>query len=151
MRISEDRMAHMHGVAEYMYEHAEEYGGLNKEEMYLLGLLHDIGYLYGKEGHEQSGARLLGLDTHYGQLIHAHGLTPREYMYCHCCLPSEIPSELILLWTADMMVDLTGKVVGFKARLEDIAQRHGKNSEPYRICKETMTWLKNQRQKQTEG
>ena len=24
--------------------------------MYLLGLIHDIGHLYGKEGHEQSGA-----------------------------------------------------------------------------------------------
>ena len=34
----------MHGVAEYMYAHAED-RGLNKDSMYLLGLLHDIGYV----------------------------------------------------------------------------------------------------------
>lgn len=35
--ISGDRIAHMHGVAEYMRVHAEE-RGLPKNEMYLLGL-----------------------------------------------------------------------------------------------------------------
>ena len=59
MQISQERIAHMHGVAEWMYTHAEEYGCENKDEMYLLGLIHDIGYLYGsKEDHEQKGAEL---------------------------------------------------------------------------------------------
>lgn len=35
--ISGDRIAHMHGVAEYMRVHAEEHG-LPKSQMYLLGL-----------------------------------------------------------------------------------------------------------------
>jgi len=146
MQISNERIAHMHGVAEWMYEHAEEYGLENKDEMYLLGLVHDIGYLYGKkEEHEQLGAELLGLDTYYGKFTQCHGLTPQEYIDCHGGFDSDIPNEMILLWTADMMVDLSGEAVGFKARLDDIKERHGEDSEPYRICKETMLWLENRK------
>ncbi len=145
MIIPNERMAHMHGVAEWMYEHAEEYGCENKDEMYLLGLVHDIGYIYGKTKHEQKGAELVGSDSYYGRLIQAHGLTPREYMDSHACFASEIPNEMILLWTADMTVDPTGKPVGFKARLEGIGECHGIDSEPYRKCRETMLWLENRR------
>ena len=52
---------------------------------------------------------------------------------------------MVLLWTADMTVDLNGNAVGFKTRLDDIGKRHGVDSEPYRICKETMLWLKNRK------
>ena len=146
MLITNERMAHMHGVAEWMYEHAEEYDCENKDEMYLLGLIHDIGYIYGnKEEHEQKGAELLGLNTYYGKFVQAHGLTPQEYMDCNGCFDSEIPNEMILLWTADMMVDSKGNVVGFKARLDDIEQRYGIDSESYRICKEIMLWLENRK------
>lgn len=144
--IPDNRIEHMHGVAEWMYKHAEEYGCKNKDEMYLLGLVHDIGYLYGnKKEHEQKGAELIGLDSYYGKFVQAHGLTPQEYMDRNGCSSSEIPNEMILLWTADMMVDLSGNAVGFKARLDDIGERHGTDSKPYRICKETMTWLKNRK------
>ena len=44
-----------------------------------------------------------------------------------------------------MMVDLSGNAVGFKTRLDDIGKRHGIDSEPYRICKETMLWLENRK------
>lgn len=146
MLITNERIAHMHGVAEWMYEHAEEYGCENKDEMYLLGLIHDIGYIYGnKEEHEQKGAELLGLNTYYGKFVQAHGLTPQEYMDCNGCFDSEIPNEMILLWTADMMVDSKGNVVGFKARLDDIEKRYGINSESYSICKEIMLWLENRK------
>ena len=146
MLITNERMAHMHGVAEWMYEHAEEYGCENKDEMYLLGLIHDIGYIYGnKEEHEQKGAELLGLNTYYGKFVQAHGLTPQEYMDCNGCFDSEIPNEMILLWTADMMVDSKGNIVGFKTRLDDIEKRYGIDSESYRICKEIMLWLENRK------
>ena len=146
MLITNERIAHMHGVAEWMYKHAEEYGCENKDEMYLLGLIHDIGYIYGnKEEHEQKGAELLGLNTYYGKFVQAHGLTPREYMNCNGCFEYEIPNEMILLWTADMMVDSMGNVVGFKARLDDIEKRYGIDSESYRICKEIMLWLENRK------
>ena len=146
MLITNERIAHMHGVAEWMYEHAEEYGCKNKDEMYLLGLIHDIGYIYGnKEEHEQRGAELLGINTYYGKFVQAHGLTPQEYMTHNNCLNSEIPNEMILLWTADMMVDSKGNVVGFKARLDDIEKRYGTDSESYCICKEIMLWLENRK------
>lgn len=44
-----------------------------------------------------------------------------------------------------MSVDLQGNAVGFKARLNDIGRRHGMDSEPYRKCKETMSWLENRK------
>ena len=53
-KISENRMAHMHGVAEFMYEHAPLFR-LNPDVMYILGLLHDIGYVHGKHLHEVHG------------------------------------------------------------------------------------------------
>ncbi len=131
----------MHGVAEYMYRHAEEYGCKNREEMYLLGLVHDIGYLYGKEDHERSGAELIGSGTYYGRFVQAHGQTPREYMEQHSCSAAEIPNEMILLWTADMMVGPDGEAVGFMKRLKEIEDRFGRDSDIYRTCRETMEWL----------
>ena len=137
----------MHGVAEWMYNHAEEYGIGNKEEMYLLGYIHDIGYIQGKENHEANGAFLLGKDTYYGRLVRWHGSTPQEYIdyYKQLCptMGVDIPKELILLWTADMTINSEGRNVGFWERLEDIEDRYGKDSEPYRICSETIEWLRN--------
>lgn len=52
--ITEGRIHHMHGVAEFMYNHAQEHK-LMPDQMYFLGLIHDIGYINGKSGHEASG------------------------------------------------------------------------------------------------
>ena len=78
-RIDDNRIKHMHGVAEYMYNNAEKYG-LNKEQMYVLGLLHDIGYVKEKAGHEQYGGDLLD-DLFYidAAIITWHGSTPKEW------------------------------------------------------------------------
>lgn len=141
MMISDERIRHMHGVAEWMYAHAEDYGCFNKEEMYLLGLIHDIGYIYGEKYHEQLGGQLLGQDAYYGQLIFAHGLSPQEYMEYYGVNEEEIPCEMVLLWTADMRVDLSGKDVGYEKRLMDIKKRYGFDSEEYVRCRDTMTWL----------
>ena len=40
----------------------------------------------------------------------------------------------VLLNIADMSVDSKGKVVGFATRLEDVAERYGKDSVQYRDC-----------------
>lgn len=61
-----------------------------------------------------------------------------------------IPSQLILLWEADMHVDQSGEDVGYEARLEDIGSRLGFDSEPYRICSKTIEWLKQQEVKVNE-
>ena len=144
--IPEDRERHMAGVAEYMYNHAEKYD-LIPEKMYVLGMLHDVGYIFGKPNHEVRGAeilRLIGLSP-TNDLVHAvacHGLTPFEYMMQFGATLDEIPKEIILLWEADMHVDLTGEDVGYSARLADVVYRYGEDSKPYEICSETIEFLK---------
>ena len=138
MRIQTDRIQHMHGVAEYMYEHAEDYG-LNKDRMYVLGLLHDIGYVNRKEEHEVNGARLLqkvGYVDINAVSWHGSALYDAERLMGH-----EIPAELRLLVEADLKVDLGGELVGYEKRLEGVAERHGIESIAYRICRENVEWL----------
>jgi len=147
--IDRERVLHMHGVAEYMYRNAGRFEGLDPEKMYLLGYLHDIGYISGdKNGHELYGALLLAkcFSTNFGMpflgdLINHHGDTPSGWLKNH----DIVPDELRLLWEADMMVDLTGECVGYEKRLEGIARTSGTSSESYRICRETIDWLKSQR------
>ena len=144
--IPEDRARHMFGVAEYMYHNADKYD-LEPDKMYVLGLLHDIGYIHGKPKHEVRGAeilRLIGLSP-TNDLVHVvscHGLTPYEYMHLYTVTSDEIPKEVLLLWEADMHVDLTGEDVGYSARLADVVHRYGKDSKPYEICSETVEFLK---------
>lgn len=143
--ISDSRIKHMHGVAEYMYKNAKKYN-LVPEEMYFLGLNHDIGYINGKNEHEYFGANLLndlGISSELSNAIYNHGSTPSMYILNHGCLYNEIPKALILLWEADMHIDQSGEDVGYKARLEDIGNRLGFDSEPYYNCKETINWLLN--------
>lgn len=132
----------MYGVAEYMYENACKYD-LNRDEMYCLGLMHDIGYLYGKEDHEVLGSRLLEkLNMKYSSIISWHGTTPYNYMKLTDVSIEEIPKELILLWKADTSVNSIGKNVGFDERLKDIGTRLGFDSLAYKDCKEIINWLK---------
>lgn len=151
--IDLSRTAHMIGVAEYMYTNASRYN-IDPEKAYIIGLLHDIGYISGtKDGHEHYGAELIQkcFSTNFGmpyigEIIYDHGVMPLDYMSKHECNADEIPPELVLLWEADMMVDLTGEAVGFEKRLSDIGERHGFDSRPYKVCYNTIEWLKeNQR------
>ena len=142
MKLEENRIKHMHGVAEYMYRNAKKYD-LNSEEMYILGLVHDIGYLKDRLDHEVHGARLLEKEGYkYSSIISWHGTTPLDYMRLRDCSVEDIPKELILLWEADVSVDSMGNEVGFKGRLTDVGLRYGFDSLPHRIVEETINWLK---------
>lgn len=139
-KITDERIAHMHGVAEYMYRNAEKYN-LDKKEMYVLGLLHEIGYVYGKAEHEVYGARLLEkLGFKDSWLISWHGTPPVDFMKLKDI--SDVPNALILLWEADLSVNAKGEEVGFNKRLEDIGERLGFDSVAYRIASETVEWLR---------
>ncbi len=141
--ISESRMAHMHGVAEWMYEHAAEFGCTNREEVYFLGLVHDIGYMYKNGAHEAKGAEFLERENYDGwNTVLWDGADPNDYTRFHSCFPSEVPKELVLLWAADMMVDHEGKAVGITERLEGIKTRYGEDSSQYRKAKARAEWLK---------
>lgn len=140
MQISENKMRHINGVAEYMYWNADKYD-LDKDDMFLLGMLHDVGYLYGSEGHSEEGAKLLCKNRYvYAWAVAWHGKTPKEYL--DAVQKTNVPKALILLWEADLSIDGNGDEVGFDARLEDIKKRYGENSRQYNAAAETIKWLR---------
>ncbi len=148
--ISKERMAHSHGVAELMYKYHDMFGckDLGRRDVYLLGLLHDFGYIGGAMGHEVRGANIIG------DLFHADRTLFYECLYYHECPPKEYlkatgrkeaPKELILLWWANMMVESggneAGEVVGFAKRLQRIKKRFGEKSREYTESKAKVDWL----------
>ena len=130
--ISDDRMLHSLRVAQKLQKAAEEmpniYGAF-ADEMFLLGLLHDIGYEFtaDAEQHAQVG----------GEFLRRQGFKLWKEVYYHgnprCRFHS---AELDLLNRADMTVDHCGKEVTIEERLADIANRHGKDSAQYRTAVE---------------
>jgi HD superfamily phosphohydrolase YqeK len=127
--IEDNRYKHMRGVAELMYELAPEN---QKEDMFLLGLLHDIGYLFGAKDHNLKGGKLLRQNGYrYWQEISAHGLPETDYQ----------SAELDLLNAADMHIDGKGKRVTFAERLADIAERYGMQSPQYTMAEQMVKML----------
>lgn len=150
--INKYKMAHMVGVAEYMRERASDYG-LNPDEMYVVGLLHDIGYLKGRAGHELSGAMLLdrmGL-LKYSFAIEFHGNKLREMFTDYLFNKSEHIGSfdrktkghiITLLVEADSSVDVRGFRVGFEKRLKDIGERYGYHSAAYETVSDNIAFIK---------
>lgn len=117
--ISSDRLKHINAVAQYMYDKAEDG---KKEEMYLLGMLHDIGYLYAQKGHNVFGGNILKEQGYkYWQEVYYHGEPISPYK----------SDELDFLNSADMSVDSKGNLVGHEQRLNDIGDRYGYISDEY--------------------
>lgn len=140
-----NRPNHLVGVAEYMACHAEEFG-LVKERMFILGYLHDIGYIFGDIDHELKGACYLDfLGYKDFEIIQAHGMTPKDYTDWKNCSEDDIPKELFLLWEADLRVDIDGRMVSFEERLDGIRKRRGDFT--YNKALEKVIWLKENRSK----
>lgn len=129
--ISKDRLNHMIGVASYMRNRANSYS-LDNNTMYIIGLLHDIGYLGGAKNHEEYGAKLLesiGVNKVICNIIANHGTRIEDAI--DKIEGIEGKKTLLLLYEADMQVDIHGNIVGFQDRLRDIANRHGVSSKAY--------------------
>ena len=127
--ISDSKIMHMRSVAELMYERAYEISG-NKEyaeDMYALGLLHDIGYIFGSDEHGANGADLMCRNGYeYENEIRYHGKVD---------VPEEcLTDELLLLQWCDMSVLPGGAKVTCDERLEDIGNRYGFDSNTYKSC-----------------
>lgn len=132
--INQYKMAHMIGVAEYMRERALDYNKadgvyIDPNEAYTVGLLHDIGYLIGRPDHEKTGAELLagmGLRDDLFYAIKFHGTNPytieETYGKENNGEPTISPMQ-VLLYEADMSINIQGYRVGFDKRLEDIRSR----------------------------
>ena len=131
IKISEDRLRHILGVARKAYEIAIERGHDEDYAMkcFLMGWLHDVGYEFveQKKYHSKmSGKMLLSLidnesfNNDFIQAIVEHGFTPQR-----------LSEEWIILNQADMQVGPNGQEMTIKERLEDIEKRFGKDSEIY--------------------
>ena len=139
--ITEDKMAHCKAVAEHMKKVARIQGkdDLTADIYYVVGLLHDIGYLRGRKEHEINGAVILkamGMKDEYVQAILNHGTNPYTLKI------NEQTDILIALQDADMSVDKYGRDAGFKKRLEDIKLRYGADSEAYDTATKTVQFLR---------
>lgn len=140
--INRYKMAHMVGVAEYMRERAEDYN-LNPDEMYAVGLLHDIGYIGGRQGHEQYGAEImenLGMDMDVIFAIRHHGENMKEVAAKYG--KDNLYPLYVLTVEADMSVDATGHRVGFEGRMEDIKRRYGEDHIAYATVKDNIEFIK---------
>lgn len=120
------KMAHMVGVAEYMRDRADDYG-VDGNVAYTAGLLHDIGYLEGRLGHEEIGAEILEACGTQGEIVFAVANHATELR----TIPdNQISPMLVLMVEADLSVDTNGFRTGFDGRLKDLAKRYGAENNP---------------------
>ncbi len=149
--INQYKMAHMIAVAEYMRDNAYKYS-LDKDVCYILGLMHDIGYLKGRENHEFNGYEMVSnfipqnLKGGFSEAIRDHGTDPYELIkrnstYEHTLDIKRDRPDLFLLYEADMSIDIKGYNVGFMGRLKDIESRYGKDSIAYKTASNTVKYV----------
>ena len=128
--ITENRWKHILGVARKAKELAlklhsndEKYA----EDMFLLGLLHDVGYEFmeSNASHAVIGGEILKRSGYkYWQEVTYHGNEMAE----------DMSDELFILNTADMTTGPNGENFTFEERLEEITQRFGNESSAYKKC-----------------
>lgn len=132
--INENRLNHIIGVARLMKEKAKILG-LDEQEMFLLGMMHDVAYEFDESAeHNRTGGNLLKSQNYkYYNEVYYHGDINADYKSL----------ELDLLNFCDMHVDGKGNVVSFEERLEDIKARRGEDSFAATKCAEMMRRLEN--------
>ncbi len=138
--MDEDRVKHSLAVAKKMTEIGRE-KNFSKEqikEVFLLGIVHDIGYEFDDseyhDSHNSVGGDILKNDNYkYWREVYYHGKPNCEYK----------SEYLDILNEADMSVDKYGNDVGFVKRLEDIRSRYGEESNAYINSKMIIEEIKN--------
>jgi len=123
--IGDKRIAHSKGVADFMYNNAREYTEVFKEDLYLLGLVHDIGYIFGESvGHGARGGLMLkSLGFKYWREVYWHGKIVINGF--------KSPFLDLLNW-ADLNISSSGEVVGYRVRIDSILKNYGVNSDNYK-------------------
>lgn len=128
--ISESRWQHILAVARKARKFALIMKPGDKEyaqDMFLLGLLHDIGYEFAESNaeHARIGGEILKRSNYkYWQEISLHGNETIE----------DMSDELFILNLADMTTGPHGEDFTFDERLQEIAVRFGKETPPYKKC-----------------
>lgn len=119
--ISKDREGHIFAVAKLMEKYGKEnnFSSLEINELFTLGLLHDIGYEFVEEkdyrDHNVAG----------GGFLRNQGYKYWQEVYWHGVVDSPYKSEFldILNW-ADMHIDSVGNFVSLDGRLEELSKRY---------------------------
>ena len=128
--ITENRWQHILGVARKAKMLAEKLKPDNAqyaEDMFLLGVMHDLGYEFmeSNASHAAIGGEILKRSGYkYWQEVTLHGDETVENM----------TDELFILNCADMMTGPSGEDFTFEERLVEIAGRFGRDAAPYKKC-----------------
>ncbi|MBP5161337.1 MAG: HD domain-containing protein [Alphaproteobacteria bacterium] len=128
--ITKDRLQHMLAVARKAQALAEKIRPGDKEyaqDMFLLGLLHDLGYEFTNDPmqHATIGANILKRARYkYWKAVAQHGDEK-----------ATLSDELLILNKADMGTGPKGETLTVQKRLADIKKRYGEHSPAYQKAK----------------
>ena len=137
--ITNEHIAHSVGVARYMHTHANEYD-LPKNQMFVLGLLHDIGYIVSDTDHEAAGYHLLAeLGFTFADIIAWQGMPPEYYL--RATDNKSLPKELELLYEAELATSKVGSVISLEEKFKEIASTYGTASRELHNARTTAKWL----------
>lgn len=124
--LTPSRLAHMNATANRAYEIAKTIFGKTENkarQLYVLGLLHDVGYAFDPDDHAHAGGSVLislGVEI---DAVYDHGDPTVGFM----------DDELLIINAADMTTSPTGAPMRMEDRLNDIGERYGVDS-PQLAC-----------------
>ena len=128
--ITQNRWQHILGVARKAKMLAKELKPNDTqyaEDMFLLGVMHDLGYEFmeSNASHAAVGGEILKRSGYqYWQEVALHGDETVD----------DMTDELFILNCADMMTGPKGEDFTFDERLKEIAQRFGEDADAYKKC-----------------
>ena len=134
--IKEYRKQHIWAVAELMEKYGKERNFSDEKchELYVLGLLHDVGYQFLEEK-DYVTHNVVG-----GEILKNQGYKFWREIYFHGVVNSPYQSEFLdLLNLADMHIDSEGNYVTLDGRLEELSKRYDvpiKELDSYPIVQE---------------
>lgn len=128
--LSLDTLLHSHGVGNYMRRRASAYG-LHPDAAYIVGLLHDVGYIDKDSDHAWYGSelcQLIGVKDSIKFAVEYHDENP--YTVVEKYGEDNITPMFVLLLEANLHVDSKGRVVNLTTRLSEFKTPEGINDIP---------------------
>lgn len=128
--ITQNRWQHILGVArkaKMLAEKLKPNDTQYAEDMFLLGIMHDLGYEFieSNASHAAIGGEILKRSGYqYWQEVALHGDEKVD----------DMTDELFILNCADMSTGPKGEDFTFDERLEEIASRFGEDADAYKKC-----------------
>lgn len=124
--LTPSRLAHMNATANRAYEIATTIFGKTEDQarqLYILGLLHDVGYAFDPADHAHAGGKALADLGFTTDAVYDHGDPNVGVM----------SDDLLIVNAADMTTSPTGAPMRMEDRLRDIGERYGADS-PHLAC-----------------